>query len=175
MKYNVVATVGTDNHPFDRLVSWIDQIALDIEADVFIQYGTSRPPRIAHGADYMTHAALGELISGASAVITHGGPATIMEARALHGSPIVVPRDPDRGEHVDGHQLEFCELMADKGVLILARTPGELADAINAHLVDPPVRPVASHTVAEGVTRFTELMDELLAAQAPARKRRWRP
>lgn len=174
MKYSVVATVGTDNHPFDRLVSWIDEIAVDLEADVFIQYGTSRPPRVAHGADYMTHAALGELMSGASAVITHGGPATIMEARALHGSPIVVPRDPDRGEHVDGHQLEFCELMAAKGVLVLARTTEELARAINDHLTDPPVQPVASDKVGEGVARFTALVDELLGTPARARKRPWR-
>lgn len=45
----VFVTVGTDYHPFDRLVQWIDDWMIEgggaARARVFVQSGTSTPPR----------------------------------------------------------------------------------------------------------------------------------
>ena len=110
----VVVTVGTDVHPFHRAVAWIDEWAQarGLADDVVIQYGTSNAPTVVRGSAYLDHAELVRLVGGADAVVTHGGPATIMEVRERHGTPIVLPRDPSLGEHVDRHQMEFAAVMA---------------------------------------------------------------
>ena len=41
----ILVTVGTDHHPFQRLVDWGDRYAArHPEHQVFIQYGSARPP-----------------------------------------------------------------------------------------------------------------------------------
>jgi len=41
----VLVTVGTDHHPFDRLVGWIDRWAPPGRVRLVVQYGTAVPPR----------------------------------------------------------------------------------------------------------------------------------
>jgi UDP-N-acetylglucosamine transferase subunit ALG13 len=52
------------------------------------------------------------LMGSARVVICHGGPGTITEALALGRLPIVVPRDPRFGEHVDDHQMRFVRWLS---------------------------------------------------------------
>jgi UDP-N-acetylglucosamine transferase subunit ALG13 len=53
-------------------------------------------------------------MSRARIIITHGGPASIMQALAHGTIPIVVPRQAEFGEHVDNHQCRFAEKMSDR-------------------------------------------------------------
>ncbi len=164
-RYTVVATVGTDVHPFDRMVDWIDEWALanDAGGRVFIQYGTSRKPMISAGTEYLDYGDLKDMIAAADVVITHGGPATIMEVRAIHGTPIVVPRDPLRGEHVDGHQLDFCHMLARRGDIHQATSASDLAELIDHHLATPGTRVrVDTSVVPEGIRQFAIEVDRLL-------------
>lgn len=162
--FDVVATVGTDVHPFDRMVDWIDDWALanDAGTRVFIQFGTSRAPVICQGSAYLEYSDLQDHIRNAKVVITHGGPATIMEVRSLHGMPIVTPRDPLRGEHVDGHQLDFCHMLARRGDIAQATSAANLADLINNHIEAPPRRHINSEAIPEGVRGFASAVDDLL-------------
>lgn len=165
----VVVTVGTDVHPFDRLVGWIDSWALHRGAvdEVFVQYGTSSPPVIVPGAAYLDHDRLVHLVAGADAVVTHGGPATIMEVRQHHGRPIVVPRDPARGEHVDRHQMEFAAAMARQGVVEVADDDSEFERLLTEHLASPP-RPAGARpeVVPDGIVNFARLVDLLLSGNS---------
>lgn len=114
----VLALLGTDHHPFDRAVSWLDEWATSHpDVEVMVQYGRSRPPSIATGRAFLEHAELTELISASDVVVSHGGPATISEMRAAGHLPVVVPRDPAKGEHVDDHQLRFTAWLAGKGFI----------------------------------------------------------
>ncbi len=169
MSPKIFATVGTDTHPFDRMVQWMDDVASMMGADVFIQYGTSQKPLVAQGVDYLGHGELGELMSNASVVITHGGPATIMEARSRHGSPIVMPRDPLLGEHIDSHQQEFCTFMAAKGAVVLATTADCLLASVEQHLASPPQPPIGDGAIPDGVRNFSEHLDSLLGGARSAR------
>ncbi|MGH3659367.1 MAG: glycosyltransferase, partial [Micromonosporaceae bacterium] len=55
----VLVTVGTDHHPFDRLVGWADQWAADRgHVRVLVQHGATAPPRHATGHDFLDHAQL---------------------------------------------------------------------------------------------------------------------
>ncbi len=114
----VLALLGTDHHPFDRAVGWLDRWArTHPDVDVTVQYGRSQPPTSARGRAFLDHAELTALIDESDVVVSHGGPATISEARAAGHLPLVVPRDPSQGEHVDDHQLRFTAWLAGKGVI----------------------------------------------------------
>ena len=85
----VLVAVGTDHHPFDRAVDWVDAWLVDARAaghdvDVLVQYGHSHPPILARGSSLLEHADLQDAMSRAAVVVCHGGPATITEARR-HG------------------------------------------------------------------------------------------
>ena len=80
----VVAVVGTDHHPFDRLVEWVDAAALrHPEHRFFVQHGASTPPTVAEGAPYVSHAELSSMLGEAAVMVCHGGPGTIMDARQV--------------------------------------------------------------------------------------------
>src|SRR5207342_3032116 len=101
----VLVQVGTDHHPFDRLVAWADTWAgAHPDVEVLVQHGRSRAPDVASGSAFLDRDTLTGLLESADVVVSHGGPATISEARAAGHRPVVVPRDPGRGEHVDDHQ-----------------------------------------------------------------------
>ena len=112
----VVALTGTDHHPFERLVSWVDAAAARrTDVRFVVQHGLSAPPRVAEGHQFIVHAHLVWLLSTASAVVCHGGPGLITEAREAGHVPLCVPRDPQLKEHVDGHQRRFASLAAQEG------------------------------------------------------------
>jgi UDP-N-acetylglucosamine transferase subunit ALG13 len=99
----VAVLVGTDHHPFDRLLGWVSDIADRGPARWFVQHGSTSLPTGLPGAPMLAPAALHDLLVRADAVVCHGGPGLIMEARALGHRPVVVARDPGLGEHVDDH------------------------------------------------------------------------
>ena len=100
----VFVTVGTDHHPFDRLVRWVDAWLASGEAEgvrCLVQYGTSVPPTAAEGRDYLGYQEMEANLSEAAAVVTHGGPGSVMMCRWAGKTPIVVARRRNLGEHVD--------------------------------------------------------------------------
>jgi UDP-N-acetylglucosamine transferase subunit ALG13 len=156
----LVALVGTDHHPFDRLVDWADGVAVrHPEVHVLVQHGASKRPLVAEGRPFIGHHDLRRLLGEASAVICHGGPGTIMDARDAGHVPICVPRDPRLGEHVDGHQLRFAALVAGAGVTRSITDVVDLHPAVDAALRD-------RHRVRTGAVPIeTRRARQLLAAE----------
>jgi UDP-N-acetylglucosamine transferase subunit ALG13 len=117
----IFATVGTHEDPFDRLVTELDRLVEcgEITEPVHIQRGYSAPPRRCTHDAMMPFAAVQEKMRAARVVITHGGPATIMQALALGQVPVVVPRQSAFGEHVDDHQVRFATRIADRVIVVL--------------------------------------------------------
>jgi UDP-N-acetylglucosamine transferase subunit ALG13 len=164
----VLLVVGTDHHPFDRVVGWVDAWAERHrgEARVVIQYGTSSPPVHAEGRDLLPVDELDALMGEAAAVVCHGGPGTIMGAREAGVVPIVVPRRSELGEHVDDHQVRFATRVAQAGQVHLARSESELAGLLDQALAGAAgFRSDASGVdpAAEAVARLRMLVDRLFA------------
>ncbi len=139
-RVRVVVTVGTDHHPFDRLMSWVDDLVAGgtLQASqVLVQSGTSRPPTAATVRSALPRADLIALMGDAAVVVGHGGPGTIMDARAVGRRPIVVPRVARLGEHVDDHQVAFTRRLADQGKIILAEDLVSFRSAVLRGLEDP--------------------------------------
>ncbi len=177
MSRSVVVTVGTDHHPFDRLVAWMDGWAVrHPDVAVFVQHGTAAAPEVARGSALVEPDDLASKVRRATAVVTHGGLSSIMETRAAGLLPLVVARDPERGEHVDGHQQAFTANQARLGRIHLLATEDELHAALDAALADPAgVRLEAGATdVSAAVEEVGALIDDLLARR-PARHRRKAP
>ena len=77
----VFVTVGTDHHPFDRLVGWIDDwLASGAKERVrcLIQTGTSKPPVQTEFDQYFGYQQMETFLAEASVVVCHGGPGTVM-------------------------------------------------------------------------------------------------
>ncbi len=163
----VFVSVGTDHHPFDRLVRWADSWLPDGVRCV-VQHGTSAPPRRAEGVAYLDHGALTALLGEAAVVISHGGPTTITESRRHGLRPIVVPRSPELGEHVDDHQQRFCARMAAKGLISVAADEESFAALTDRALAAPGEFAVSTDggDVAASVARFGDLVAGLLDRRA---------
>ena len=169
----VFVSVGTDHHPFDRLVGWIDDW-LPAGVRCLVQYGTSAPPRRAEGIAYLGHEDLTTLLEQADVVVSHGGPSTITECRRAGRRPIVVPRSPGLGEHVDDHQERFCARMAGKGLITLA-PDREAFTALLTRAVAAPEEfrtgPADGGEVAASVERFGRLVGDLMARRREQARR----
>ncbi len=130
-------TVGSDHHPFDRLVRWVDSWARDSGVSVFMQRGTARAPVHCRSVDFLPHDELQRKMAEATAVVVQGGPMSVVEARACGRLPVTVPRLAALGEVVDDHQVDFVEQLAAVGQLRPATDEASLRLALDEILADP--------------------------------------
>jgi UDP-N-acetylglucosamine transferase subunit ALG13 len=167
----ILVSVGTDHHPFQRLVDWADSFAArHPEHEVFVQYGSARPPAHCEHSSLLDHSELQSQIARAEVVICHGGPATITDARRSGLVPICVPRDPAHGEHVDGHQLRFAARIAEGGLVDRHTDVAELDDAVATALTRARMDPDSVGQVPEGVRAVGAQISALLAGSRQALK-----
>lgn len=167
----VLAAVGTDHHPFDRFVEWIDEWqSRNTDCEVFVQRGTTERIPTVPSAEFLDPNELDAMMHRADAIVCHGGPSTIMEARRAGLVPVVIPRDPSKGEHVDDHQLRFTEFMAGKGAILAARTKAELSNHLTSMAQGDVARVVAEKPTAT-LERISTVIDEVMEQPKAARLR----
>jgi UDP-N-acetylglucosamine transferase subunit ALG13 len=162
----VFVTVGTDHHPFDRLIRWIDgwlAAGGGERARCLVQTGRSERPRLAEATDYLAYDEMKGAVDEAAAVITHGGPGSISLSMSLGKRPIVVPRQRSLGEHVDDHQVAFARRMAAEGTIELAETEEVFRAALERSLQSTAeATPSEAPKPVEAVRRFEELVGKLM-------------
>lgn len=179
----VLAIVGTDHHPFDRLVEWLDAWSRssagsdpdgDHDVRVLVQVGTSAAPSHAESVTSLGYDELQALIAEAAVVVTHGGPGTIMDVRRRGLLPIVVPRRQALGEHVDDHQVAFTERIASTGAILLAHDEAELHDLLDRAMSGALDLRLHAETDngAAAIEQFDARLAELHQARGPRPGRR---
>lgn len=152
-------TVGTDHHPFQRLVDWASGYAeRHPEHTVFIQYGTAQCVRGQERSALLDHAQLLTEITRADAVVCHGGPATITDVRRSGLVPVCVPRNPMYGEHVDAHQQRFVARIAEAGLVQHVTDISALDEAVMVALERPRNDTAAPESIAPGVRAVGEVI-----------------
>ncbi len=149
----ILAILGTEQFSFDRFVKCLDRLIEEgvLKEDVFVQLGSSHyEPRLAKFKRFLPFGEMRDLITQASLVVSHAGAGTTLLCLQLGKKPILFPRDPDQGEHVDGHQRAFAEKMREKGHILLAHDYGGLRSAIlmSKDPAVPPLNPNPSELVA---------------------------
>lgn len=178
----LVVTVGSDHHPFDRLIGWVDRWLAEggsARVRAVLQHGTAARPAHGEAHDFVPHEQLMELLESADVVVMQGGPMGIVESRRSGRIPIAIPRLHRLGEVVDDHQVDFCTLLAGRDELVMAQNEAEVVAAIEAALADLPamrIEPASSEeAVRASVQRFADEVAGLAPAGVRRRSRRGRP
>lgn len=141
----IFVTVGTEQYPFNRLMNWIETLLLHgfIQEEVIIQYGScsSLPPGV---KVYQSIKAdrFSELITQARLVISHCGEGSILLLEEMGKPYILVPRSQRFKEHVDDHQVELANALAQAGATV-AWSPGDLT----RFLESPQSAPLSSVSI----------------------------
>ena len=165
-------SVGTDHHPFDRLVGWADRWAADHpEDEVVIQFGTSTAPRFGRGVHLLDPETMRVEFASADVVMISCGPGGVMDARAAGRIPVAVARRHELGEHVDDHQLAFAELLVEQDLSRAAASESEfraLVEAVADGREDLSIEP-GTDQVPAGIARIGELIDGLVWGTDPLR------
>lgn len=172
----VLCLLGTDHHPFARLVDWCDELAASRpDVDVLVQHGASAAPRVAAGVAYLGKDELARELNDAHVAITHGGPGLISDVRNAGLRPLVVARDPRLGEHVDAHQMRFTRRFAGTGSIVEIGLHSDFEDYVEKALagdrgegLDPDLE---AARVQESVDRFAHLVDPLMLGRSEPRLR----
>lgn len=122
-------TAGTNEQPFERLVSYAARVGGDEE--LVVQYGSAR---VQHGrgrwVEFLPWEEMAGLMSEARAVVAHAGTGSILLARRCGKRPIVVPRRGELGEAVDDHQDPLARRLAEAGLVLLADDEPALLSAL---------------------------------------------
>lgn len=164
----IVISVGTDHHPFARLVEWSCAWADRNPAyRVVVQRGTVDAPTGVESHDLIPHDELRRLFASSLAVVSHGGPSTVMDARMAGRIPIVVARNPELGEHVDDHQMRFADHLARHGLARCAKDKSTFMSLLDEAIAHPArfIVPRQETQAASGVVRLGEVLDDLLTTR----------
>ncbi|HGD4393388.1 TPA: glycosyltransferase [Streptococcus agalactiae] len=108
----IFVTVGTHEQQFNRLIKEVDRLKGTgaIDQEVFIQTGYSDfEPQNCQWSKFLSYDDMNSYMKESEIVITHGGPATFMNAVSKGKKTIVVPRQEQFGEHVNNHQVDFLK------------------------------------------------------------------
>lgn len=128
-----VVTVGSArDYGFRRLVEWaID--ALPRDAEVLWQTGSTDVRGLGIAARPEVPAdELADALRGADVVIAHAGIGSALAALEAGRCPVLVPRDPARGEHVDGHQQQIAAVLERRGLAVVPDGRRATGDVLRA-------------------------------------------
>lgn len=133
----IFVTVGTHEQPFNRLIQAIDMLKETgvIDDEVIIQRGYSTyEPKHCKYYDFLSYDDMDKYVKVARIVITHGGPASFIAPLSVGKTPIVVPRQKKFDEHINDHQLDFCnELKRRKLLSFVINDIDELKESIASY------------------------------------------
>jgi UDP-N-acetylglucosamine transferase subunit ALG13 len=166
--FRIFGTVGTDHHQFDRLIDWLDGWLEETSevgpVQAVVQAGASKSPRRAECAGVLPFDEFQSALAEADAVVCHGGSSTIAQAQLAGHRPLVIPRRPELGEHVDDHQVRYAARLAEHGEIVLIDSYDAFAAALDRGLATGPTRPraLAAAVEAPAVERFRALVEPLL-------------
>lgn len=156
--FNVVASVGTYHHPFDRFVQWLEPWAMSNRATVVFQHGSTRPMRGSENHEVLSPKELLQHYRAADAIVLQGGAGGVMDARKAGRIPIVVPRIPVDQEIVDDHQVLLCRRLAEMGVVHVAESAADLARLLDGTRAGTVPSRVRSRHSSPGVREAVRLL-----------------
>lgn len=167
--YDIVVSLGTDHHKYDRAVEWIDDyLAKHPDLTCFFQHGFTTPPKNAtETAHILPRAEMLKLYERATVAIVHGGPGCILDVRATGKIPLTMPRRPWLGEHVDEHQVKFTKVMDEYGEAHLVHDQEDLFKKLDAVIADPSI--YASTYRKSGADQASDNLEAAIVAMMPAK------
>lgn len=124
----ILATVGTEQYPFNRLMTWIEALIERgfLDEEIVVQYGncTHLPPGVKCYQHLKTDL-FQELSTQSRLIISHCNIEILAELDQSGNPYILVPRAQCYKEHIDDRQIELALSLAQVGVPV-AWSPGDL-------------------------------------------------
>lgn len=138
----ILVTVGTEQFPFNRLMNWI-QVLIDRKflqaTELVVQYGSCTiVPDGVQAHSILAQGQFQSLVQQANLIVSHCGEGTLLLLDTLQKPYILVPRSKRFQEHVDDHQVELANALAQRQVPI-AWSPGDLVRLLAVPQWVPPV------------------------------------
>ena len=103
-------------------------------------------------------------VAEARIVITHGGPSSFIMPLQVGKIPVVVPRQKQFNEHVNNHQVDFCNAVAKRqGNIIVVEHIQKLKKTIQNY--DDIVKAMPAELRSNNAVfnkKFEEIVNELL-------------
>lgn len=118
----IFVTVGTHEQQFNRLLKKMDQLKEQnyINEEIIIQTGYSTYKlKNCIEKKFLSYDEMHKYAKECRVMITHGGPASIFLAHQYGKIPVVLPRNPKFDEHVDEHQMLFCDRLSKLKKILL--------------------------------------------------------
>ena len=110
--------------------AWTPGTTGEITGEVFAQIGNrTREPANLPFARFIEYDEMVRRIKEADIVVTHGG-STVMLCLLMGKIPIVVPRDPILGEHIDDHQIRLVRVIASTGKFLVVSRESEIIPTV---------------------------------------------
>lgn len=167
--YDLVISLGTDYHTFDRLLRWVKAyLAENPQVRCLVQHGHTSPVEGADNVKLLPAGTLKRLYAKAQVVLVQGGPGSIQDARATGAIPLVVPRRVEFDEVVDNHQVPFVTMMEKQGGAVIVESRADLFDKLTLAFENPSLfhaaKPyVANPSIAAG--QLAQGLDNLLSGR----------
>lgn len=167
--YDLVVSLGTDYHTFDRLLRWVKAyLAENPQVRCLVQHGHTSPVEGADNVKLLPAGTLKRLYAKAQVVLVQGGPGSIQDARATGAIPLVVPRRVEFDEVVDNHQVPFATMMEKQGGAVIVESRADLFDKLTLAFENPSLfhaaQPyVANPSIAAG--QLAQGLDNLLSGR----------
>lgn len=156
----ILFVTGTHETCFARLVEAAERTALAMAPEEVVAQVGSCATTLHHarGVPFLAAHDIAALIRRARIVVTHGGPGTIREVLEVGKVPVVVPRDPALGEHVDDHQVFYAAHLERLGRAVLC-DPSDLERFLQGFIprAAPPLPDLSANR-----RRLVEALDVLL-------------
>ena len=161
----IFVTVGTHEQPFNRLVKYMDRWAGENREEVVIQTGFSTyEPKNCKWKKLFSYQEMIENVEKARIVITHGGPSSFIMPLQIGKVPIVVPRKKEFEEHVNDHQVSFCEAVANRqGNIVVVEEIERLGETLSKY--EDIVAGIKSGLISNNekfCSQFEKIVDELV-------------
>lgn len=124
-------SVGNAKQAFSRMLEAVGCLVSQLPQPVVIQRGHT--PFVNPNCEVLDFIGMERFeaqVGSADLLIFHAGAGSVIHAVRAGKIPVVMPRMAQYGEHVDDHQVEFSEMLASQGKVILARDASELEAAV---------------------------------------------
>lgn len=164
----IFVTVGTHEQPFNRLIEYVDNMKKNLlfEEEIILQTGYSTyEPKYCLWQSLYTYQQMRKLVDEARIVITHGGPSSFIMPLQVGKIPIVVPRQKIFNEHVNDHQVEFSQEVANRmGTIIIVKDIERLGDTIiNYDVIVSGIHGRTKSNNAKFNANLKKIVEELMA------------
>jgi UDP-N-acetylglucosamine--N-acetylmuramyl-(pentapeptide) pyrophosphoryl-undecaprenol N-acetylglucosamine transferase len=128
----VVVSLGTSGFGFRRLLDRLVRV-LPAGAEVLWQTGTTDTGGLGIQTRPKVPAAeLFEAMRDADVVIAHAGTGSALAALEAGRFPVLVPRRPEFGEHVDDHQLQIAAMLAARNLAVIREVDEVTLDVLRS-------------------------------------------